>query len=532
MDEFIRKVGEQFEVMIFTASMSKYANPLLNKLDPDRYIVHRLFRENCTYLGNGFVKDLSQLGRNLKDMIIIDNAPISYSFQPANGLPIQTWINDKTDTQLTDLLPILKLLDKVDDVREYLKRIVKDGKVDYKNALNIYRNEFEITPVVSKINNYTHWQEETPSSNWMNRSQMTPSKYTFTESKAPHQSSLPPEFTPVKNDKTIDDCASTLTEKAKRKISATPDKKSSYSLSNYLKRMEFNKYTETEPKKSTIDRENESPHTPEKVSSIDRSLDVTPEKRIVHEEESCNRSRLINEQSFENQRNYEPYDKKQLRSSFTYNYGRTVDINSDSKYDKNNILNRYYKYDDEISKNQEVETPNARTNIGNNENIKSQITMSNDTLKDLNNHPVIRQSNTINVAELMEERRKDRFIGSVSNSDKFYGEENYRVTISNYRGKLTSELPKHRNNVSNNTPYTPEYRKNSKYRDDMRTELYNNYTYDWNADNSFSTKLKEMTPYKCSDYNKTEEITLTNSASIQQEHFVYSNNLNRSVWEN
>ena len=34
--EFIKEVGKYFEVVIFTASLSKYANPLMDILDPER----------------------------------------------------------------------------------------------------------------------------------------------------------------------------------------------------------------------------------------------------------------------------------------------------------------------------------------------------------------------------------------------------------------------------------------------------------------------------------------------------------------
>eukprot|EP00826_Nyctotherus_ovalis_P002999 TRINITY_DN105_c0_g1_i1.p1 TRINITY_DN105_c0_g1~~TRINITY_DN105_c0_g1_i1.p1 ORF type:complete len:350 (-),score=81.53 TRINITY_DN105_c0_g1_i1:22-1071(-) len=118
--------------------MARYADPLVDRLDPHGLIAYRLYRENCTFVGHGFVKDISQLGRNLKDVIIIDNAPISYTFQPFNALPSYTWIDDKLDTQLLDMLPILKSLAKVDDVREYLKKIVRSNQIDYKAVYRLF----------------------------------------------------------------------------------------------------------------------------------------------------------------------------------------------------------------------------------------------------------------------------------------------------------------------------------------------------------------------------------------------------------
>ncbi len=63
-----------------------------------------------------YVKDLSRLGRDLKDVIIIDNAEFSYMFQPNNALPCLSWYEDPSDTELLDLIPILQALGSVRDV--------------------------------------------------------------------------------------------------------------------------------------------------------------------------------------------------------------------------------------------------------------------------------------------------------------------------------------------------------------------------------------------------------------------------------
>lgn len=48
-DTFLRMMARHYEIVIFTASLSKYANPLLDKLDPYNYIRSRLYREHCTF---------------------------------------------------------------------------------------------------------------------------------------------------------------------------------------------------------------------------------------------------------------------------------------------------------------------------------------------------------------------------------------------------------------------------------------------------------------------------------------------------
>ncbi len=42
--------------------------------------------------------DLSELGRDLRDVIIIDNSLAAYAFQPENVLPSISWYGDRQDT--------------------------------------------------------------------------------------------------------------------------------------------------------------------------------------------------------------------------------------------------------------------------------------------------------------------------------------------------------------------------------------------------------------------------------------------------
>ena len=69
-----------YEIVMFTASLSRYAEPLYYKLDKKKVTTCLLYREHCTYYNGLFVKDLSKLGRSLNDVIIIDNSPTSYLF--------------------------------------------------------------------------------------------------------------------------------------------------------------------------------------------------------------------------------------------------------------------------------------------------------------------------------------------------------------------------------------------------------------------------------------------------------------------
>ncbi|BGP34238.1 hypothetical protein JCM10296v2_006053 [Rhodotorula toruloides] len=120
VDAFLQAMGDIYEIVVFTASLSKYADPVLDQLDVHRVVKHRLFRESCYNNKGNYVKDLSQLGRSIGDCIIIDNSPASYVFHPNNAVPISSWFNDPHDTELTDLIPFLSDLSAVEDIRSVL----------------------------------------------------------------------------------------------------------------------------------------------------------------------------------------------------------------------------------------------------------------------------------------------------------------------------------------------------------------------------------------------------------------------------
>lgn len=72
VDEFLQKAGEMYELVSFTASLKSYADPILDQLDPNHCISHRLSREHCVYYNGEYVKDLSRLGRDMSNIVILD----------------------------------------------------------------------------------------------------------------------------------------------------------------------------------------------------------------------------------------------------------------------------------------------------------------------------------------------------------------------------------------------------------------------------------------------------------------------------
>ncbi|KAF2461694.1 NLI interacting factor-like phosphatase-domain-containing protein [Lineolata rhizophorae] len=120
-DEFLRKVCKWYNVIIFTASVQEYADPVIDWLELERkYFAARYYRQHCTFRNGAYIKDLAQVEPDLSKVMIVDNSPLSYAFHEDNAIPIEGWISDPTDSDLLHLIPLLEGLQHVTDVRALL----------------------------------------------------------------------------------------------------------------------------------------------------------------------------------------------------------------------------------------------------------------------------------------------------------------------------------------------------------------------------------------------------------------------------
>lgn len=78
---------------------------------------HVLYRDSCLDLSGAYLKDLQVFGRDMKDVVILDNNPLTFSINPSNGVPITSWNGDSGDDALKVILPFLRKLSYAEDVR-------------------------------------------------------------------------------------------------------------------------------------------------------------------------------------------------------------------------------------------------------------------------------------------------------------------------------------------------------------------------------------------------------------------------------
>lgn len=135
-DFFLKEVSKWFDLQIFTASVREYADPIIDWLESDivdhkthaagncQVFTKRYYRNDCSYRpGVGYIKNLSLFfpkHDDLKNVIILDNSPVSYALHEDNAVMIEGWINDQGDRDLLNLLPLLYSLSLCIDVRYVL----------------------------------------------------------------------------------------------------------------------------------------------------------------------------------------------------------------------------------------------------------------------------------------------------------------------------------------------------------------------------------------------------------------------------
>ncbi|KAL4430221.1 hypothetical protein ABPG74_014780 [Tetrahymena malaccensis] len=124
-DKFLREMSKLYELVIFTAGTEDYANWVLDSLDKNKFISYRLYRQHTNFTNCVYVKDLSKIGRDLSKTIIVDNVPENFRLQRENGIGIKSWYNDRNDTALNDIIPVLTELaqQNPEDVRIALKKL-------------------------------------------------------------------------------------------------------------------------------------------------------------------------------------------------------------------------------------------------------------------------------------------------------------------------------------------------------------------------------------------------------------------------
>jgi RNA polymerase II subunit A small phosphatase-like protein len=125
LQPFLEQLATMSEVVVFTAGLEEYAAPIIEAIDPTGTLISDcLYRPACTRTPHHqCIKDLINLGRPLSRTVLVDDTPLAFLHQPANGIPVLGFRGDPDDRLLMEaVLPLIQTLASAPDVRCVLER--------------------------------------------------------------------------------------------------------------------------------------------------------------------------------------------------------------------------------------------------------------------------------------------------------------------------------------------------------------------------------------------------------------------------
>lgn len=136
-DECMENLANYYELVVFTAAEQDYADAILDILDTENLISHRLYRQHCINIEDKyFVKDLRIVqDRDLANMVLVDNSIISMAFNIDNGIPVSPFFRwTKNDEEFLFLHSYLDELFHIEDIRDHNRekfklQEIQDGKI-------------------------------------------------------------------------------------------------------------------------------------------------------------------------------------------------------------------------------------------------------------------------------------------------------------------------------------------------------------------------------------------------------------------
>lgn len=128
--EFLERVSKLFDVYFFTSSTADYADPIIDKIIPNKKEYCRLYRDSCLNMHGYYVKDLKIIKRPLRQTLLIDDSAGSALVNPKNLVRIKPWYGEKDDTVLNDLSKILESIAFENDLRLSFTEAIKDGNFE------------------------------------------------------------------------------------------------------------------------------------------------------------------------------------------------------------------------------------------------------------------------------------------------------------------------------------------------------------------------------------------------------------------
>ena len=128
---FLREMKKIFELVLFSYATYDYIEKILKIIESkEKFFEYILDRRHITYENGSFVKNLSLIGRDLKNVIIIDDKPQAFKMNQENGIFIKPFYGDCLNNKniLKNLINILKDIRKDVEITGDIKKSIQKKK--------------------------------------------------------------------------------------------------------------------------------------------------------------------------------------------------------------------------------------------------------------------------------------------------------------------------------------------------------------------------------------------------------------------
>ena len=142
---FLKKMKQIYELILFSFTLPEYTLPILHVIEEnEKFFEHILYVQNAKYYKGDYVKSISNIGRDIKECIIIDDIPKMFKDNNDNGICIKPFLGDIKEDKNT-----LQILGNI------LNKICYDAEIfgDIRKAL--YGEKYNIiTQISSNLDEY------------------------------------------------------------------------------------------------------------------------------------------------------------------------------------------------------------------------------------------------------------------------------------------------------------------------------------------------------------------------------------------
>lgn len=104
--KFLEAVSKIFTVYVYTAGEKKYADTVLNIIDPDQLIERRFYRESCKKQDGTLIKDLKHLKKTIRtkqEMVLVDDNSLSIEKNYPFAIQASAFEGDQKDKGLLSI---------------------------------------------------------------------------------------------------------------------------------------------------------------------------------------------------------------------------------------------------------------------------------------------------------------------------------------------------------------------------------------------------------------------------------------------